>query len=202
MFTGIIRGTARITHIAEADGGRDMEMNLADTVGDLYEGQSVAIDGVCLTVAEVDTPRVRFRVMNESLSKTTLEIKETGDLVNIEPSLTGEDELGGHFVYGHVDDIGRIETIEQDGDTHYVTMAVSEEFRQYLVPQGAVAIDGISLTVARLTDTAMTISIIPYTWEITNFHDKAEGEYVNLEADMIMKGVVTYARRYLENKKV
>jgi len=198
MFTGIIRGTARIRRIADAEGGKDMEMELGETVGELKEGQSVALDGVCLTVAEISGSAVRFRVMNESLQKTTMGTKAAKDLVNVEPSLTPSDELGGHFVYGHVDGIGTIQNIETEGETHYVTIAVSDEIRSYLMDRGAVAIDGISLTIARLYDYELTISIIPYTWDITNLQEREVGERVNVEADMIMKGVVSYMKRYIK----
>jgi len=197
MFTGIVQGTARIHAISDAHGGRDMHMELAATVGKLDPGQSVALDGVCLTVAEVTENAVRFRVMNESLQKTTLGSKEVGTLVNVEPSLTPSDELGGHFVYGHVDGIGTIRRLEQEGDTWYVTVAVSEDMRSYLMPQGAIALDGISLTIARLAEDDMTIAIIPYTWSITNLQEKNVGDPVNVEADMIMKGVVSYMKRYM-----
>ncbi|MFB6225670.1 MAG: riboflavin synthase, partial [Candidatus Paceibacteria bacterium] len=113
MFTGIVRGTAQIGQIQEAEGGKDFTLELSETVGSLHEGQSVALDGVCLTVAEINGRIVRFRVMNESLSKTTLGAKHENDLVNIEPSLTPTDELGGHLVYGHVDGKGTIQTLEQ-----------------------------------------------------------------------------------------
>jgi len=197
MFTGIVQGTARIHAISDADGGRDMHMELAETVGKLDQGQSVALDGVCLTVAEVTGDAVRFRIMNESLQKTTLGSKEVGTLVNVEPSLTPSDELGGHFVYGHVDGIGTIRRLEQEGDTWYVTVAVSEDMRSYLMPQGAIALDGISLTIARLAEDEMTIAIIPYTWNMTNLQEKNVGDPVNVEADMIMKGVVSYMKRYM-----
>lgn len=196
MFTGIVRGTAYITHIREADGGKDWIASLSETIGALHEGQSVALDGVCLTVAEIAEDTVRFRVMNESLSKTTLGHKTEGDRVNIEPSLTPNEELGGHFVYGHVDGIGHIVSLQADGENWLITVEVPEEIGAYVVPQGAVAIDGISLTIARQpAPTRITISVIPYTWQITNLQTKHEGDGVNLEADMMVKTVVSYLQR-------
>jgi len=196
MFTGIVKGTARIEHISEAYGGKDFVLQLSDTVQNLSEGQSVALDGVCLTVAEVIGRTVRFRVMNESLSKTTLGYKQKNDSVNVEPSLTLADEVGGHFVYGHVDGSGTIQNIERDGDNRFITLALPRELDQYMMPHGAVTVDGISLTIARQTrKQEIGVSIIPYTWDVTNLHDRTEGEYVNIEADMTVKTVVSYLQR-------
>lgn len=189
MFTGIIQSIGRI-HTIEAK-GTGFRFFISDAIVSkkVQLGSSVAVSGVCLTVAQLDGEVMVFDVMPETVRKTTLSEKKEGDRVNLEPSLRLGDEVGGHFVFGHVDCTGVVMEIKKDGENWLMTCEAPESIRAYMAPQGTLSVDGVSLTIARLAEDKFTVSLVDYTWEHTTLSSLAEGGRVNLEGDMLAKYV-------------
>jgi riboflavin synthase len=184
MFTGIVRERARV---ASFDGGRlVLESSLDPTVGD-----SVAVDGVCLTVADRSNGTLAFDVMPETLERA----KAFGTEVNVETALRAGDPLGGHYVQGHVDGIGRVATVEPEGDSLRVTIEAPLEILRYCVEKGSITFDGASLTIAALTDDAFEVALVRHTLEATTLGALAPGAEVNLEVDVLAKYVERLAAR-------
>lgn len=186
MFTGIIKSIGEIKKINKKEHGSELAIELNDTAN-VSVGSSVCVSGVCLTVAKKDGQSVSFDIMPETLKKTTLGAKKEDNKVNIETTLKVGDELGGHFVYGHVDGVANVKTIINQGDNRLIEFSAVENIMKYIVPQGSIAVDGVSLTVANFTDSAFTVSLIPFTLENTTLGSLSLGDEVNIESDMIAK---------------
>lgn len=191
MFTGIIEEVGRIAKVEDLGGGRRLAVEAA-MAPELRVDQSVSINGACQTVVGVDAEAGTFDVVSieETLRKTTLGALEVGDPVNLERALQPDGRLNGHFVQGHVDATGTVVGAEREATDKLYTIRFDEAFAPYLIPVGSVAVDGISLTVARLEENTFTVAIIPHTLEHTNVPTWAEGAEVNLEFDLIGKYVV------------
>ncbi|MGM0587938.1 MAG: riboflavin synthase [Bacteroidota bacterium] len=195
MFTGIIQEVGTVAAIRSLGGG--IELDIACTfAGDTHEDESIAVDGVCQTVTKVQSDIFTVQSVEETLRKTTLGSLKQNDPVNLERSLTMQQGIEGHLVQGHVDTTGVIKQIEQEGTNWLYTIEYDEEWLPYIVGRGSIAIDGISLTVARQQDNQFTVAIIPYTRDHTNLNAKSAGDSVNLEFDMLGKYVV----RFLETR--
>jgi riboflavin synthase len=192
MFTGLVEAVGRVATIEEVTSGRRLRFQTSLTA--LRPGDSVSVNGVCLTATAVAGDMVSADVGPETLRVTTLGGLKGGDIVNLERSMPADGRFGGHFVQGHVDGTGTIESIQPDGDAHWLTIAFPGPLAPLLVPKGSVAIDGISLTVAALRDSRLDVMIIPFTWQATNLASRQVGDAVNLECDMIGK----YVARILE----
>lgn len=190
MFTGIVEKMGPLTGVTETDRGRRLTIEMGDLSDDLAVGDSVAIDGTCLTVVELGEHAASFEAVTETLSRTTLGDRVVGDHLNLERPTRVGDRLDGHIVSGHVDGIGSIAAVlpEPDGSRR-MTIEVPGGLRPYLIEKGSVTVDGISLTVAGLTDTGFEIALIPHTLEVTVLGTKDTGDRVNLEMDMIAKYV-------------
>ena len=191
MFTGIIEEVGTIAQIDDLGGGRRLTIEAA-MAPDLRADQSIAIDGACQTVVDVSADAGTFAVdsIEETLRKTTFGNLEEGAPVNLERALQAGDRLDGHFVQGHVDATGVITTVEQEETDWLYTIHFDPRYASYLIPVGSIAVDGISLTVARLDDDAFTVAIIPHTYDETNVSETwTEGVAVNLEFDLIGKYV-------------
>jgi riboflavin synthase len=164
----------------------------------LVVSNSIAVNGCCLTVVSVDRDAFSADLSGETILKTSFGAGahglKTGSRVNLELPLTAGKELGGHFVLGHVDDIGRVTRLEAEGENWWYGVKVPEDFGRYIVPKGSITIDGISLTVARWHDDVAEVAVIPYTYEHTNLRDRKLGDAVNLEGDILGK----YVERHLE----
>ncbi|OGH60071.1 MAG: riboflavin synthase subunit alpha [Candidatus Magasanikbacteria bacterium RIFCSPHIGHO2_01_FULL_33_34] len=186
MFTGIIKSIGEINKINEKEQGIELVIAF-DVNQSISIGSSVCICGVCLTVTDLKDNLFSFDVMPETIRKTTLNFKQIGSKVNIEMVLRVGDELGGHFVYGHIDGIGKVVSIKNEGDNKLVEFEVDNDIMKYIVPQGSVAVDGVSLTVARLGSNTFTVSLIPFTLENTTLGELRVGEKVNIESDMLAK---------------
>jgi len=189
MFTGIIEAVGKI---AALDSGRDsvrITVSAARIAEDVAIGDSVAINGVCLTVVEIMAPQVSFEAVYETLRRTTLGQRRVGETVNLERALKADGRFGGHIVQGHVDGTGRIASIRPAGDSWFVYVEASPELLRYVVTKGSVCVDGISLTVMDADDKAFSLSIIPHTWENTTLKDWRAGDSVNIETDVIGKYV-------------
>lgn len=189
MFTGIIEHTGKVEKVQPLKGGK--EITIESELTELLQiDDSVSINGVCHTVISRNAKEFVVQSVEETLRKTTMGSLNTGMMVNLEDSLTMQKKLDGHVVQGHVDTTGTIRKIEEEGANWLITIEFPESFAPYLVPRGSVAIDGISLTVARLELTSFVVAIIPYTWEHTNLHEREVGDYVNLEFDVLGKYVL------------
>lgn len=194
MFTGIIEHMGTVESLkTNAEGGR-LTIHAPAVAGKLAVSNSIAVDGCCLTVVALDNERFSTDLSGETLRKTSIGEWKAGTRVNLEQPLTAGKEFGGHFVLGHVDTVGRVVRIEPEGENWWFGVEVPESFARYIVPQGSISIDGISLTVARWNGRVAEVAIIPYTWEHSNINSKKIGDAVNLEGDVLGK----YVERYLE----
>lgn len=188
MFTGIVETLGRIAALERQSGGARLILRPDRPVRDPVPGESIAVEGVCLTVEPGASPeRLTFFLSGETLDRTTLGGLAPGALVNMERALAAGDRLGGHFVMGHVDCVGRIEGFEDQGDWRILTVGFPPALRRYLAPKGSVAVDGISLTTVEVRPAAFTVAVIPHTREATSLKTKGPGSPVNLEADMIAR---------------
>jgi riboflavin synthase len=194
VFTGIIEHVGTIESLDfRRDGGR-IAIQAPSVAPSLAVSNSIAINGCCLTVVSRDTERFSADLSGETLSKTSFRELKPGARVNLEQPLTAGKELGGHFVLGHVDNVGRVTHLTAEGENWWLGVQVPEDFARYIVPKGSVTIDGISLTVARWSNRIAQVAVIPYTYEHTNLRDRKSGDAVNLEGDVLGK----YVERYLE----
>lgn len=187
MFTGIVRERARV---ASFDGTRlVLETSLQAAVGD-----SIAVDGVCLTVVAGDESTLAFDVVPETLSRSTLGGLEPGTVTNVEPALRAGEELGGHIVQGHVDGVGRVRAVEPEGEGRRMWIEASTDVLRYCVEKGSITVSGVSLTVAGLEHGAFAVALVPHTLHQTTLGELDPGDEVNVEADVIGK----YVERLLE----
>lgn len=184
MFTGIIEETGKIL---EKDSKFKISCSLI--LEDIKIGDSIAVNGVCLTVTDYNSNSFTADVMNETISKTNLKTTNIGDAVNLERAMSAKGRFGGHIVSGHIDGTGTIKSIKNDGIALWFTIATNKEILKYIVNKGSVAIDGISLTVAYVDDICFKVSVIPHTLNNTNIIHKKIGDTVNLENDIIGKYV-------------
>ena len=188
MFTGLVQDLGTVASVdATGDGVRlTLETPLAREVG---EGDSVAVNGVCLTAVGICGERFGADVMHETLRRSSLGDVEAGASVNVELALRAADRLGGHVVQGHVDGVGVITGVAQDGFARVVTIETGPEVLRYVVAKGSIAVDGVSLTVARVDDDGFDVSLIPETLQRTTLGATAAGAQVNLEVDVLAKYV-------------
>ncbi len=190
MFTGIVQRLGNITEIKmEGTAGRITMVPNRPFDKPIGLGDSIAVNGTCLTVADIDGEKLMFDVLGETFDKTNLGEKKPGDLVNLEQALALGDTLGGHIVTGHVDNTGTVAKIEEVGRDFKFTVECSRDMLMLMVYKGSISIDGISLTVAELTDTGFIVHIIPHTIQETDMSEFKEGTKVNLEADILGKHV-------------
>lgn len=189
MFTGIIEELGKISAFEKRGDGARIEVSAKIVTKDSSEGDSIAVNGVCLTALNIKKDSFSADVSRETLDKSTLGNLKVGAKVNLERAVTPTTRLGGHIVQGHVDARGKFDSALQNGDFWTVRLLFPEEIGQYLVYKGSIAVEGISLTVADLTEDYFEIAVIPKTWELTNLSTLKSGDAVNLEADVIAKYV-------------
>jgi riboflavin synthase len=193
MFTGLIEATGRIARLEPTAGGRRLRIE-APLAPELRAGESISVSGVCLTVTASDASGFSAEVSPETLRVTSLGSMAVGRGVNLERPLRADARLGGHFVLGHVDAVGRVAALRPDGECYWLDVEVPSALAPLLVSKGSIAIDGISLTVAALSQKAVGVQIVPFTWTCTTLKDARVGDAVNLEADVIGK----YVARLME----
>jgi riboflavin synthase len=188
VFTGLVETTARVRRVEpDADGARlEVETPLA---AELRQGDSIAVNGVCLTAVDPDAEHFRADVMAETLRRSSLGPLAAGDAVNVELPLRAGDRLGGHMVQGHVDGTGTVAEVRDEGLARVVRVECDTALLRYVVEKGSIAVDGVSLTVADVDDTGFTVSLIPETLERTTLGLAAPGRVVNLEVDVLAKYV-------------
>jgi riboflavin synthase len=188
MFTGLIEAVGRVVRSEARASG--MRLSLETSLdGELRAGDSLAVNGVCLTVVRADKGHVAFDVGPETARITTLGSIREGQLVNLERPMSASGRFGGHFVLGHVDGMGVVENSRPEGDAHWITLTFPEPLSPLLIAKGSIAVDGVSLTIAGLRERAFDVMIVPYTWEHTSLRTIPVGGTVNLECDVIGKYV-------------
>ena len=188
MFTGLVESTGRIRAM-ENRGEQARLVVEIPFAAELEEGESVAVNGVCLTAVEHDAASACFDVLRQTLAVTSLGALVEGSQVNLERALRAGDRFGGHFVQGHVDGTGIIEQLEPSGQDHRLAIRLPADLTRFCIDKGSLCIDGISLTIAEISDDLATFWIIPHTYERTNLRQRRTGDRVNLEADVIAKHV-------------
>ena len=189
MFTGIIEHLGKVTQIKKQADSAVIVVDIAQMSKDVNSGDSIAINGACLTVTHIKGSEVSFDVSTETLSKTTIGELKTSDRINVESSLRIGDKLGGHFVTGHVDGVGSISRKESETGQCTMWFSVSKELANMMIKKGSVAVDGISLTIVELEEKSFSVALIPYTLEETSLGFKKVGQKVNIETDMLGKWV-------------
>ena len=193
MFTGLVEAVGEVIELVErTPGGLRVRMASA-LAAELAPGDSLAVNGVCLTVILATGAEIHADVGPETLRVTTIGTLAPGALLNLERPLRADGRLGGHFVQGHVDGIGCIEDMRSDADCHWLTVSFSRQLAAYLIPKGSIAVDGISLTIAGLRADRVDIQVIPYTMQHTNLARARIRDRVNLECDLVGKYVVRAA---------
>jgi riboflavin synthase alpha subunit len=201
MFTGIVTQRATVTEcrpLGAPGSAVRLSVALERPLPGLSAGDSVAIDGCCLTAVLVDGRALSFDAVPETLRRTTLGERRPGDRVHVEPALRAGDPLGGHLVQGHVDGVGRIERVERLGDDVRMTVALPEALRGSAIEKASVAIDGVSLTVSAAEEDRLRVHLIPHTLAVTGLGEKRAGDRVNLEADVVGRWIEHHVRRLLE----
>jgi riboflavin synthase len=188
MFTGLVEAVGEISGVKRTPSGIRLRVHTA-LGGELLPGDSLAVNGVCLTVISADRTGVHADISPETARVTTLGTARRGAMVNLERPLRADARLGGHFVQGHVDATGPVDEIRQDGDSHWLTFRFPAELSNYIVRKGSIAVNGVSLTVAGVDKQRFDVQVIPYTWTHTNFRALKSGEAVNIECDVLAKYV-------------
>lgn len=198
MFTGLVEEKGSLVEKNKTGEGYRLVFQAKKVIDDMEIGSSCAVNGVCLTVVNIEGNKFSVDVIEETLKKSSLGELEINSYVNLERPLKAEARLGGHFVLGHVDTTGIIAEVKELSNSHFMTIKFEPKFRKYLIFVGSIAIDGVSMTVAQLDKDSFSVGIIPHTWEETVFSNKKPGDKVNLEFDVLGK----YVEQIMENKQL
>ncbi|MEM9445858.1 MAG: riboflavin synthase [Verrucomicrobiota bacterium] len=198
MFSGIVEEAGQVIELKKTETGCTFTIQSEKVHKDVKLGDSISNNGCCLTVVSFDLEKgfLTFDLLEETQRATNLKQLEQGSLINLERSLAVGDRIGGHFVSGHVDGTGEIVKWERSGSDYILEVEVPDGDERYLVPKGAIAIDGVSLTVGEVNDRTFSVWIIPHTYEVTAMHQRKAGDLVNLEYDMLAK----YVEKLLSSK--
>lgn len=197
MFTGLIEEIGKVKKIDSMKDGIRINISASKIMDDINVDDSIAVNGVCLTAVKIDTNSFTVEAVGETLKKTTFNELKENQIVNLERAVRLNDRLGGHLVQGHVNGVGRISNIQKLGENYFLEVEVDPKLTKYLIDEGSIAIDGISLTIAKLVENKIGVSIIPHTWKNTNLSSRNIGAKVNIETDVIAK----YIEKLLQNKK-
>jgi riboflavin synthase len=189
VFTGIVRERGRVAAVEGGEEARHLRIEAPETSGLLGVGDSVSVDGCCLTATAVSEGTFSVTAVPESLSRTTLGRLEPGDEVNLETATRAGEPLGGHYVQGHVDGVGRVSSVEPEEEGARMWVEPPPELLRYCVEKGSIAVCGVSLTISRLRDGAFEVALVPHTLQATTFGGLREGDEVNLEVDVLAKYV-------------
>jgi riboflavin synthase len=189
VFTGIVRELGSVVEAEEVGGGRALVVRAPETAARTRVGDSVAVTGCCLTATAIDGDTISFRAVPETIVRTTLGALARDDAVNVEPALRAGEELGGHYVQGHVDAVGLIQSVEAEGEGLRVFVDAPDDVLRYCVEKGSITVDGVSLTIAELAEGAFAVALVPHTLEATTLSGLRPGQPVNLEADVLAKYV-------------
>ncbi len=189
MFTGIIRERGRVAAVERGGEGVRLQLEAPRTAGQVAVGDSVSVNGVCLTATVVDDGALSFDAVPETIRRSSLGQLEPGDEVNLEPALRVGDPLGGHYVQGHVDGVGRVRSVESEGEDVRVWVDAVPELLRYLVEKGSVTVEGVALTVTEVDEGGFAVALVPHTLAETTLASLAAGDPVNLEVDVLAKYV-------------
>ena len=201
MFTGLIQEVGTIVSVSPNAEGKEFIIKAPTLIKEIQIDDSVATNGCCLTATKIQGDTFKVQAIHMTLDKTSIGHLKPNDKVNLELSLRPSDRLGGHFVQGHVNTLGKIKQIKQMGQNWEIEVSFESDFRKYMISEGSIALDGISLTIARLTDTTLTVAIIPHTLENTTLGSKKIGDHLNIEVDMIAKYIENFLRYDKSGKK-
>jgi len=197
VFTGIVRELGRVASAEGGSNGVRLVLEAPATAAAAGVGDSVSVNGCCLTAEAVEGTTLAVHAVPETLSRTTLARLGAGDVVNLETAARAGDPLGGHYVQGHVDAVGRVQSVEAEGEGLRVFVEAPDDVLRYCVEKGSIAVDGVSLTVAELADDAFAVALVPHTLEATTLSMLVPGREVNLEADVLAK----YVERLLQARE-
>jgi riboflavin synthase len=195
VFTGIVRERGRVVSLTGGDAGLHIEIEAPETAAQASPGDSIAVSGCCLTATATQNGRFAVTAIPESLARTTLADLAEGAEVNLESALRAGDALGGHFVQGHVDAVGRVAHIDEEGESRRMWIEAPPDVLRYCVEKGSIAVDGVALTITSLRDDAFEVALVPHTLEVTTLGSRAPGDRVNLEVDVLAKYVERLASR-------
>jgi riboflavin synthase len=192
MFTGLVEAVGQVVALEQLpDGGARLTLEAFP----MSVGESLAVNGACLTVQHAEGNRLQFDLVAETLRRTNLGTLQPGDRVNLERPLTPESRIGGHFLQGHIDTTARLVEIRREGNAHVLRLQLEEPFyMRYIVPKGSIAVDGISLTVVDTGEDWFTVWIVPHTWQVTNLSTRKLGDRLNIETDILAR----YVERLLQ----
>jgi riboflavin synthase len=193
VFTGIVRELGRVEAVEGGDDGLRVRVRAPETAAGASIGDSVSVNGVCLTAVAVEDGTLAFDAVPETLRRSSLGALEAGAAVNLEPAVRAGEPMGGHIVQGHVDGVGRVVSLEPEGEGARLTVEASPELSRYLVEKGSVTVEGVSLTVAEIAGTTFAIALVPHTLAATTLGAVSTGDDVNLEVDVVAK----YVERFL-----
>jgi len=197
MFTGIIEEIGQIIKIDRIAGGYKINIAVKNILEDIKADDSLAVNGVCLTVTQTNDSSVWVDAVGETLDKSTLGSMKEGLQVNLERALKLSDRLGGHIVLGHINGTGEITQIKKRGDNYYIEIFLPSQLHKYIIEEGSITVDGISLTIAHIHEARIGISIIPHTRKNTTLYDAKVGQKVNIETDVLAK----YVEKMLYNSR-
>ena len=195
MFTGIVEGVGEVRNIVRAGPGATCTVRIPPSISDCRPGDSLSVDGVCLTVTAVKGDLFTLDISGETLARSTLGSLKQGSMVNLERALRLSDRLGGHMVSGHVDGTGTIDKIAKLQGSWIIGITIDEALSRYLIEKGSVAVDGISLTINRCLGRSFDITVVPHTAQVTTISKKRHGDKVNIEVDMISKYIEKFLSR-------
>jgi riboflavin synthase len=196
MFTGLVEEVGQIRVSQNRGDGLSLTIQASHILKDITEGDSIAVDGVCLTVEHFTAQDFSVQAVGETVSRSTLGHKSVGHAVNLERAMQASSRFGGHFVQGHVDGVGVIEAIEKRDPGYWLTVAVPDDITKFIVEKGSITLDGLSLTVAKIADSKIAVAIIPHTWGVTTLHYKKAGDKINIEVDILAKYINNFMQPY------
>ena len=199
MFTGLVEEVGRIDSVKKKGQGLELTINAHQILEDIKVGDSIAIDGVCLTVEHFTKTAFSVQAVAETLFRSTLGSKSTGAGVNLERALLASARFGGHFVQGHVDGLAQIISIEQRDPGYWLTLRIPENISKFMVEKGSIALDGLSLTIARIESVILSVAIIPHTWRATTLKDNRVGDSMNIEVDILAKYLNKFIQPYVKS---
>ena len=200
MFTGIIEEIGTVKEIVPQGSGKRIQVWAKKILDDIAVDQSIAVNGVCLTVVEIAKDFFSADAVAETLSKSTLSRLARNDKVNLERALQLQDRLGGHLVQGHVDGVGTIRQLIQSPHASSLSVEIPAELERYTISKGSIAFDGVSLTIAQKEENVITVAVIPHTWQQTIFRFKKSGDKVNIEVDFLAKYIEQFINKAGETK--
>ena len=201
MFTGLIQEVGTIVSVIQNTEGKEFIIKAPSLIKEIQIDDSVATNGCCLTATQIKGDTFKVQAVHMTLQKTSVGMLKSGDKVNLELSLRPNDRLGGHFVQGHVNAMGQIKQIKTTGENWEIEVSIPSGLRKYMISEGSICLDGISLTIAKLTANSLTVAIIPHTLEKTTLGTKKVGDHLNLEVDMIAKYIENFLRFDGNSKK-